>query len=321
MFLVVGAGLTGATIAQQLHENNKEVMVIEKLPHIGGLCYEINGIHKYGPHIFHTNNDKVWKYLSNFTDWIDYIHTAKTEVDNKLLPLPANLETLIELFGDSFIYDDFQKLPNKLFKKLYEGYSKKQWGEWFESLDSEVWNRIPIRLNNDDRYFTDKYQALPKYGYTEMIDNMLKDIPIKLNTDHLEGKWEHIFYTGTIDGYYNHKLGNLPYRSLKFKEDKQTKLLTSDLKTPDINIPYTRSIDYRYITGAEIVIREYPTSEGLEMYPIPTQQNKELFDKYNSIKHNNITFCGRLGKYCYFNMDAAVEDALKIVNSYLKLEK
>jgi UDP-galactopyranose mutase len=359
-YLIVGAGFAGATIAERIASVlNKTVLVIDKRLHIGGNAYDYfdeNGIliHKYGPHIFHTNSEKIYSYLSKFTKWRNYQHRVLASVDGRLVPIPINLDTINQLYGTAYNSGELQeffdkvsdrnitvnnsrdvivqKVGEELYDKFFKNYTKKQWDLWPEELDSSVCARIPIRVNRDDRYFTDKYQVMPKDGYTKLFENMLNhpNIKIMLNTTFGEIKekikYEKLVFTGPVDEFFNHCYGALPYRSLKFSKDVHDKEFIQAVGT--INYPndydYTRITEMKHLTGQDhkktAVIYEYPTSEGDPYYPIPTQESQEIYIKYKDLaeKESEVIFTGRLGSYKYYNMDQVVGQALQIFEYKMK---
>lgn len=351
-FVIVGCGLSGATSARILAESNKKILIIDRRNHIAGNTYDFFNeygilVHKYGPHIFHTNEREVWKFLSRFTKWREYQHKVQTFVNGKFVPMPINLETINAIYNtqfnsfelakflDSLAVKDIEinnskdvivnKIGEELYKLLFEGYTKKQWDLYPYELDKEVISRIPVRTNNDTRYFTDKYQGIPLNGYTNMIQNMLnhQNIKIMLNTDfkeiNSEIQYNKLIFTGCIDEYFDYKYGNLPYRCLEFT----TETYDCEQYQPVgvINYPndyeYTRITEYKHFTGQisnkTTIMKEYSKSDGDPYYPIPQAKNKELYIKYKNEadKMNNIYFLGRLGTYNYMNMDKVVLESIK----------
>ncbi len=312
-------------------------------------AYDANGIliHKYGPHIFHTSSTDVVAYLSKFTAWREYEHRVLASVDGRLVPIPINLDTINTLYDmhlDEAGMKDFlaqrtvqvnpirtsediviSRVGRELYEKFFRNYTRKQWGLDPSQLDAAVAGRIPVRFNRDDRYFTDSFQAMPQRGYTRMFERMLDHplITIKLGVDfadvaslYPEAK---VIYTGPIDEYFGFKFGPLPYRSLDFKHE------TFDQEhfqsAPVINYPndqeYTRVTEFKYLTGQvhrkTSIVYEYPKSSGDPYYPIPRPENAALFAKYRDLadREPDVTFCGRLANYKYFNMDQVVAQALK----------
>lgn len=353
-YVIVGAGFAGSVLAERIANIlNKKVLMIEKRNHIGGNAYDYfneDGIlvHKYGPHIFHTNNKEVWDYISKFTDWYYYQHRVLAYVDGLTVPMPINLDTINMLYNFNYtsneIKDYFEsikcnkenilnsedmvitKIGNELYEKFFKNYTKKQWDLYPSELEPEVIARIPIRNNRDDRYFTDKYQGIPKYGYNKIFENLLtnKNIHILLNTDFKDViddiEYENLIYTGPIDYFFNYKYGKLPYRSLRFEFETLECEKFQEVGT--VNYPndydFTRITEFKYLTGQKhhktTIVREYPTSEGEPYYPIPQKKNIEQYKLYEeeAQKLKNVFFIGRLANYKYYNMDKVVEEALKL---------
>lgn len=361
--LIVGAGLTGATFAERLSTKHGEtVLIIDKRPHIAGNAYdEYNdaGIleHRYGPHIFHTNSANIWNYLSQFTSWRKYHHKVVASIEGQLVPVPVNLNTINALFGGRFAQEVERKLITAygygsripilklleardqelrflsefIYQNVFLGYTKKQWGMLPEDLSPSVTARVPIVISRDDRYFQDRYQAMPARGYTHMVQQMLASNKIKilLNTDWREVKsqvsYRRLVFTGPIDEYFEYKYGALPYRSLSF--EMQTYASEDAQGSAVINYPneydYTRVTELKKITGQyhrqTTTITEYPTTyeigRNVPYYPIPTDENRKLFTTYEQEADaiaGRVIFAGRLADYQYYNMDQAVARALSI---------
>lgn len=353
-YLIVGAGFAGSVIAERLaSELGKKVLVVDKRNHIGGNaydCYDDAGIliHKYGPHIFHTNSREVFEYLSNFTEWRPYEHRVRASVDGQLVPMPINLDTINTLYGlklTSFELEEFfakvaekkeyirtsedvvvSKVGRELYEKFFRNYTRKQWGIDPSELDKSVTARVPTRTNRDDRYFTDTYQAMPLYGYTRMFEKMLShpNIKIMLNTDYREIQdvipYGEMIYTGPVDAFFEYRYGKLPYRSLDFKHE--TLNTPVHQSAPVVNYPnehlYTRCTEFKYLTGQEhlktSIVYEYPQAEGDPYYPVPRPENAELYKKYKELADSTpgVYFVGRLATYKYYNMDQCVAQALTI---------
>ena len=351
-YLIVGAGFAGSVLAERLaNGSGKKVLICDKRPHIAGNaydCYNNDGIliHKYGPHIFHTNSRDVFDYLSRFTEWRHYEHRVLASVDGMLLPIPINLDTINKLYGlnlTSFEMVDFLKnlgekrdhirtsedvvvstVGQELYEKFFRNYTRKQWGLDPSELDASVTARVPTRTTRDDRYFTDSYQAMPKYGYTRMFENLLDspNIKIALNCDYREliedVKFKEMIYTGPVDEFFDYRYGKLPYRSLEFKHE------THDAETfqpaPVVNYPneqaFTRVTEFKYLTGQEhkktSIVYEYPQAEGDPYYPVPRKENAEIYNKYKLLAdaRADVHFVGRLATYKYYNMDQIVAQAL-----------
>lgn len=360
-YLIVGAGFAGAVLAERLANHaGKKVLIVDKRNHIGGNTYDHYNkegilIHKYGPHIFHTNSREIYDYLGQFTTWRPYEHRVLASVDGMLVPIPINLNTINQLYGlglCSHEVDDFlkskaehkeriltsedvvvSKVGRELYEKFFKGYTRKQWDLDPSELDASVTARIPVRNNRDDRYFTDKYQGMPLHGYTRMFENMLShsNIKILLNTDYKEIQdmipYREMIYTGPIDYYFDYCYGKLPYRSLEFRfETIETEFCqaTGTVNYPNEH-PYTRSTEFKYLTGQKhsktTVVYEYPLAEGDPYYPVPRPENAELYRKYQALAlgMKRVHFTGRLATYKYYNMDQVVAQSLtlykKIISS------
>jgi UDP-galactopyranose mutase len=353
-YLVVGAGFAGATIAERLAAHaGKSVLICDKRPHIGGNAYDQFDdagvlIHKYGPHIFHTNSHEVFSYLSRFTAWRPYQHRVRASVDGQLVPIPINLDTINQLYGTTFTSFELEgffasmaeerkpartsedvivgKVGRELYEKFFRNYTRKQWGLDPSELDASVTARVPVRTNRDDRYFTDTYQAMPLQGYTRMFERMLShpNIRILLNADYREIKsmipHRHLIYTGPVDEYFDYCFGRLPYRSLRF--EWQTHDVAVAQPAPVINYPndhlYTRVTEFKYLSGQEhpktTLVYEYPTDQGDPYYPVPTPENAALYARYQEMADatSDVVFLGRLGTYKYYNMDQVVAQALAV---------
>jgi len=315
-YLIVGAGFAGSVVAERLaRDAGKKVLVVEKRNHIGGNAYDHfdkEGIlvHKYGPHIFHTNSREVYDYLGQFTQWRPYEHRVLASVDGTLVPMPINLTTINKLYGlhlsnaevDAFLKSKAEdihpvrtsedvvlgKVGKELYEKFFKGYTKKQWGVYPSELDASVTSRIPVRSNCDDRYFTDTYQAMPLHGYTRMFEKMLShpNIKVMLNCDYKEIEniipHEKMIYTGPVDYFFNYCYGKLPYRSLEFKFetiDNEYYQPTATVNYPNEH-PYTRITEFKYLTGQKhhktSIVYEFPQAEGDPYYPVPQPENAEL---------------------------------------------
>jgi UDP-galactopyranose mutase len=355
-YLVVGAGFAGSVIAERLaSQHGARILLIDRRDHVGGNAYDEKdeaGIlyHKYGPHIFHTNSDMVVDYLSQFTEWRPYEHRVRASVRDRLVPIPINRTTLNNLFGLNLQTEEeaeaylasraepvdeirtsedvvINAVGRELYELFFQGYTRKQWGLDPSELDKQVTSRIPTRTNTDDRYFTDKFQAMPLNGYTAMFERML-DHPLidkSLGTDFRDLKprafelADHIIYTGPIDEYFDYRFGQLPYRSLKFDHrtlDQQWFQEVAVVNYPSPDVPYTRISEYKHLTGQEhprtTITYEYPSAEGDPYYPIPRSENQELFKRYEALADatGDVTFVGRLATYRYYNMDQIVGQAL-----------
>jgi len=354
-YLIVGAGFSGVVSARLLAEKGKKVLVVDKRNHIGGNCYDYydeNGIlvHKYGPHIFHTDNKEVWSFLSRFTKWYLYQHKVLSYVNGMLVPMPINVDTINKLYGTNYschnideFYDGVKvnnikvenardmvisKVGEELYNMFFKGYTRKQWGVSPEELEKEVTARIPTRSNREDRYFTNVYQGMPANGYTKLFEDMLchENIHVMLNTDYKfiknEIKYESLIYTGCADEFFDYKFGKLPYRSIKFEFETLNKEYYQPVGT--VNYPndydFTRITEFKHLTGQKTdkttIMREYSSAEGEPYYPVPQKKNQELYLKYEkeATKLSNVYFLGRLGQYKYMNMDVVIEEAINLVH-------
>ncbi|MBD1933565.1 MULTISPECIES: UDP-galactopyranose mutase [Cyanophyceae] len=364
-YLIVGAGFAGSVLAERLaSQAGKKILIVDKRSHIGGNAYDHYNdegilVHKYGPHIFHTNSRQVFEYLSNFTEWRSYEHRVLASVDGQLVPIPINLDTVNKLYGlnlTSFQLEEFfasvaekkeyirtsedvvvSKVGRELYEKFFRGYTRKQWDLDPSELDKSVTARVPTRTNRDDRYFTDTYQAMPLHGYTRMFEKMLShpNIKIMLNTDYREIQqimpYREMIYTGPVDAYFDFRYGKLPYRSLEFKHETLNQ--PNYQPTGTVNYPneqlYTRITEFKYLTGQEhpktSLVYEYPRAEGDPYYPVPRPENAEVYKKYKELADATpgVHFVGRLATYKYYNMDQVVAQALSIhekISTKLPLE-
>lgn len=353
-YLIVGAGFAGSVLAERLARgSNKKVLICDRRNHIGGNAYDHYNeagilVHKYGPHIFHTNSREVFEYLSRFTDWRPYQHRVRASVDGQVVPLPINLDTINTLYGlnlTSFEVEEFfqkaaepcdeirtsedvvvSRVGRELYEKFFRNYTRKQWGLDPSELDASVTARVPTRNNRDDRYFTDTYQAMPLHGYTRLFENMLDhpNIKIMLNCDYREIEKElpyrEMIYTGPVDAYFDFRYGKLPYRSLEFKHETHDVAVFQ--QAPVVNYPnehlYTRVTEFKYLTGQEhnktSIVYEFPRDEGDAYYPVPRKQNAELYARYQALAQaaHGVHFVGRLATYKYYNMDQIVAQALTV---------
>lgn len=373
--IVVGAGFSGAVMAERFaSQQHKKVLVLEQRPHIAGNCYDYcddSGItvHHYGPHLFHTNKEQVWQYLSQFTKWTPYEHKVLGSIDGKLVPIPFNLNTLYQLYPDdqaqeieALLVEQYgaggkvpilelrkshsgtlQQLAELVYQKFFVNYTTKQWGCSPEDISPEVTARVPIVISRDDRYFHDKYQAIPSQGYTQLIANILKhdNIEVRLNTDatslirlndatkSVEFKGQafngKLVFTGMLDQLFDYSEGELPYRSLQFDFQR---LDTKEFQpNTTVNYPnehaYTRITEFKHIlkqrSAQTVIVKEYPQdydrhdlAKNVPYYPIFNEDNQQKFDGYKKrlAGFKNIISAGRLADYKYYNMDDAVGNAL-----------
>jgi UDP-galactopyranose mutase len=354
-YLVVGAGFAGSVIAERLaRDAGKKVLVCDRRPHVAGNAYDHPDaagvlVHKYGPHIFHTNSKEIFEYLSQFTEWRQYEHRVRAFVDGQLLPIPINLDTINRLYGKNLdsagleaffasVREPVEKIQTsedvvvntvgrELYEKFFRGYTRKQWGLDPSELSSQVTARIPTRTNRDDRYFTDSYQAMPLHGFTRMFENMVdhENITLQLGVDYRDLKkdvpYREMIYTGPIDEFFEFRYGVLPYRSLEFRHETHDMEKFQDapvVNYPDENVPHTRITEFKYLTGQQhaktSIVYEYPRAEGDPYYPIPRPQNAEINAKYQALVNDTpgLYFVGRLASYKYYNMDQVVGASLTL---------
>jgi len=357
--LIIGAGISGSVLAERYASMGKKVLIIEKRNHIAGNCYDYvddNGIlvSKYGAHLFHTNDEMVWRYVNNYSQWYPWEHKVIARVDNKTVPIPVNITTVNELFNCNITTEQemaqwleenrtpiavptngeeavLNRVGPVLYEKMFKHYTKKQWDKYPAELDASVLDRIPVRTNYDDRYFTDTYQALPKGGYTELFRNILNhsNIEILLDTDYFDVKdhykgYEKLFYTGAIDRFFDFKhslLEKLEYRSINFVSETINQPFfqeNSVVNYPGTEVDFTRIIEYKHFGNQNsektTIVREFTVDEGEPYYPVPNPRNQEIYNKYKleTEKLFDIHFVGRLANYKYFNMDQAFKNALDL---------
>ena len=351
-YLIVGAGFAGCVLAERLATQlGKKILLIDRRSHIAGNAFDgVDGhgirIHYYGPHLFHTNDENIIKYLSQFTSWYPYEHRVLASVNGSLVPMPVNRTTVNTLFGLNFTTDnevreyferEKESIPfirnsedvvvskggRRLYDLLYKGYTTKHWGIEPNHLSPSVCGRLPIRVNTDDRYFDDRYQMMPQNGYTEMFKKMIAQpsISVELNTEYNDvpsGTFNRLIFTGPIDEYFLHSFGALPYRSLEFEFETHEKEFVQTVA--QVNYPndfdYTRSVEFKHITGQHhtktTLAKEYSCEVGDPYYPVPNDENAALYKLYaaEAEKLKTVHFVGRLATYRYYNMDQVVAQAL-----------
>lgn len=359
--LIIGAGISGAVLAERYASIGKKVLIIEKRNHIAGNCYDYideNGIlvSKYGAHLFHTNEESVWSYVNTFSDWYPWEHKVIARVDGKTVPIPVNITTVNELFDANISTEDemknwldtnrqpFDKAANGeeavlnrvgpvLYEKMFKHYTKKQWDKYPAELDASVLDRIPVRTNYDDRYFSDNHQALPVGGYTQLFEKMLNhpNIDILLESDYFDIKdqykgYEKLFYTGPVDRFFDFKHSlreKLEYRSINFVSetvDAEFFQENSVVNYPGTEVDFTRIIEYKHFGNQKsdktTVVKEFTVDEGEPYYPVPNPRNQEIYTRYKeeADKLTDVHFVGRLANYKYFNMDQAFKNALDLFN-------
>jgi UDP-galactopyranose mutase len=353
--MIVGAGFAGSVLAERLaSQRGDSVVVVDRRSHIAGNAYDRYDdagilIHQYGPHIFHTNSEAVFDYLSRFTDWRPYEHRVRAHVGGKLVPIPINRTTLNEVYGlhlkteadaERFLSARAEPIANvrtsedvvlskvgrDLYDKFFRGYTRKQWGLDPSALDKSVTARVPTRFCTDDRYFGDKYQAMPACGFTRMFERLLchRKIKLLLNCEFAEARHQvphrRIIFTGPIDEFFEYRFGKLPYRSLRFRHE--THPIEWKQPVAVVNYPgleaHTRITEYKHLTGQvhpqTSISYEFSSAEGDPYYPIPRSENQELYRRYEQLARTtrDVFFSGRLGTYMYYNMDQVVGQSLAL---------
>lgn len=361
---IVGAGFSGAVIARELAQKDHIVTVFESRGQVGGNSYSYvdkdTGItvHKYGPHIFHTDNQRAWEYITHFCTMMPYINRVKSTVGGKVYSLPINLHTINQFFdkamspneAKSFVATlsdltidepaNFEEqalklLGSGLYEAFFKGYTIKQWGVDPKSLPASILKRLPVRFNYDDNYFAHKYQGMPKDGYTDIVSGMLNhtNISVKLNTffsKDMIDEFEHVFYSGPIDAFFDYELGRLGYRTLDFVMEKADGDFQgcAVMNYGDENVLYTRISEHKHFTPWEkheqtLYFKEYSrlcTQNDIPYYPIRQTQEQEMLRQYISKANNEtkVTFVGRLGTYRYLDMDVTIKEALEVADLFLE---
>ena len=351
-WLVVGAGFAGAVLAERLaSQRGERVLVIDRRDHVAGNAYDHLDaagvlVHRYGPHIFHTNAEPVFAHLSRFTAWRPYEHRVLGSVDGQLVPIPINLDTVNRLYGLDLGPEELERwfaaraepvacvrtsedvivsrIGRELYEKFFQGYTRKQWGLDPSELDRAVTARLPVRTDRDDRYFTDRFQAMPRDGYTRMFERMLDHpgITVRLGTDYGDlgpaTRFRRLVWTGPVDEFFGFRFGKLPYRSLRFRHETLAQERFQSVGT--VNYPqdrdYTRVSEYKHMTGqvhpCTSITYEYPADAGDPYYPVPRPDNQALYRRYEALADAtpDTWFVGRLATYRYLNMDQVVGQAL-----------
>jgi UDP-galactopyranose mutase len=356
-FLIVGSGLFGSVCAYELTKKGKKCLIIDKRTNVGGNCYTENindiHVHKYGAHIFHTNDKDIWDYINQFAKFRNFINTPIANYKGELYSLPFNMWTFNKLWGvtspddaKKIIEDQkFKGIPKNLeeqalsmvgkdvYDKLIKGYTEKQWNRSAKDLPTSIIKRIPIRFNWDNNYFNDLYQGIPIGGYTQIFEKMLDGIDLELGVDffdkrdHWESISESIIYTGPIDKFFDYKFGRLEYRSLFWK----TEVINSDnfqgnavINYTDYNIPYTRILEHKWFDNQNqkntIISYEYPTdyvNNNEPYYPIRDDINTSIYEKYlnESKTLTNYIFGGRLATYAYYDMHQVIAQAIQKIKN------
>ena len=349
-YLIVGAGLYGSIVANELKKSGKTGIVIDQRDHIGGNCFtqSIDGInvHKYGPHIFHTDNLSVWNYIQKFCDFNHFSYRPRVNYKGKIYSFPINLLTFQQVYGISspaevqklleeirIFHEDpknmeewmLDQIGPDLYKIFIEGYTTKQWGRSPKELPASIVKRIPIRLTFDDNYYNHPYQGIPVGGYTQIFEKLLNGIDVRLNHNYFDNKEffdslaKNVIYTGPIDRFYNYEFGKLEYRSLDFK----TELLdipdfqgVAGVNYTDLDVPYTRIVEHKHFEFGKqnhtIITKEYSKSLGDPYYPINDGRNQKIYEVYRSksVENPKFNFGGRLAEYKYYDMHQIISQAL-----------
>ena len=359
-YLIVGAGLYGAIFAREMTDLGKKVLVIDKRDHIAGNIYteSVEGInvHKYGAHIFHTNDKRVWEYVGRFAEFNRYTNSPVANYNGELYSLPFNMYTFNKMWGVVTPEEAAAKIEEQraaagiteprnleeqaislvgtdIYEKLIKGYTMKQWGRPCTELPSFIIKRLPVRLTFDNNYFNALYQGIPMGGYTKMIETMLSGIEVRLSTDFLADREalsasaKRIVFTGPIDAFFDFKYGPLEYRSVRFETeilDKPNFQGNAVVNYTDSETPFTRIIEHKFFEfGTQektVISREYSSAwkPGDEpYYPVNDDKNSELYAKYKALAdESGVIFGGRLGEYKYYDMDVVVGKALDAVEKY-----
>lgn len=363
-YLIVGAGLFGATFAYEASKKGKKCLVIDRRNHIGGniYCENINGInvHKYGAHIFHTSDKEIWKYVNQFCEFNNYVNSPIANYKGELYNMPFNMNTFSKLWGvvtpdeakakieeqkEKYGTEDPQNLEEQaislvgkdIYEKLVKEYTEKQWGRDCKELPAFIIKRLPVRFTFNNNYFNDRYQGIPIGGYNVIIEKMLENCDVETGVDYLKEKEkynklaEKILYTGMIDEYFDYKLGNLEYRSLKFENevlpDVDNYQGVSVVNYTSHNEKYTRMIEHKHFEFNDckgtVITKEYPMTWKLgdeAYYPVNDEKNTALFEKYKELanKEENVIFGGRLGNYKYYDMDKVIKVALETAKQFIQ---
>jgi UDP-galactopyranose mutase len=356
-YLIVGSGLFGSVCAHELNKQGKKVLVIDKREHIGGNIYTKNNdgihVHKYGAHIFHTNDKKIWDYVNSFVEFNRYTNSPLANYKGQLLNLPFNMNTFYQLWGTKTPQEAKDKIEEQrsemkgkepsnleeqaislvgrdIYEKLIKGYTEKQWGRDCKELPAFIIRRLPVRFTYDNNYFSDRYQGVPIGGYTKLIEKMLAGIEVRLNEDFIVARdaytklADKVIYTGPLDEYFDNRLGKLEYRSLEFKSkvlQKENFQGNAVVNYTERDVPFTRIIEHKHFdpvdTPHTVITEEYPTEwkEGDEpYYPINDDKNMELFKKYRQLaKTEDVIFGGRLAEYKYYDMHQVIRSALNLL--------
>lgn len=358
-YLIVGSGIYGAVFAREMTSAGAKCLVVDKRKHIGGNCYTSNihgiNVHEYGPHIFHTSNDKIWDYVNKFAKFNHFVNRPKILYHGNLYSFPINLFTLYQLWGVKTPIEASKKLESirvkienptnleewvlsqvgeEIYEKFIYGYTTKQWGKNPKELPSSIIKRLPIRLSFDDNYFEDKYQGIPIGGYTQIFEKLLKDIPVELEVnylkdrEHLDSLADRVVYTGAIDEFFDYEFGVLEWRSLKFEQEV---LDMSDfqgnaiINYTELDVPYTRICEHKHFEFGNqertVITKEYPQTwdkSKEKYYPVNDEKNNDLYKKYKSkIDTSKYIFGGRLADYKYYDMHQVIGSSLNKVKQII----
>jgi UDP-galactopyranose mutase len=358
-YLIVGSGFFGSICAYELNKKGYKVCVIESRNHIGGNCYTSNkdgiNIHDYGPHIFHTSNKKVWKWINQFVKFNNFTLRPVANYKGEIYSLPFNMWTFSKIFGTAFPHEAKSKIEQEgkdiedpknfeeqaiklvgktVYEKLIKGYTEKQWRKDAKDLPKEIIQRLPVRFTYNNNYFNDKYQGIPIGGYTQIFEQLLKGIDVRLNTDFFKDtlpNYKKLIYTGPIDRYFNYKHGELEYKTTKFKHKKlnvNNYQGTVMMNFTDKEVPYTRIIEHKHFEGIDSdctwITYEYPepynkTKEPY--YPVNDKKNTQKYFKYKeeANKLKNVYFGGRLAEYKYYDMHQVISSALNFIKFLSKI--
>jgi UDP-galactopyranose mutase len=362
-FLIVGSGLFGAVFAHEAHKIGKTCLVIDKRSHVGGNVYCENregiNVHKYGAHIFHTNDKPIWDYVNSFVEFNRYTNSPLAVYKGEQYNLPFNMNTFYQLWRVRTPAEAKEKIQEQIahlgikepqnleeqalslvgtdiYEKLIKGYTEKQWGRLATELPAFIIKRLPVRFTYDNNYFNDKYQGIPIGGYNRLVEGLLKNIEVKLDTDYFESReyWNNVaqkvVFTGKIDQYYDYRFGQLEYRSLRFDHEvHETDNYQGNavVNYTEREVPYTRIIEHKHFEfGTQpktVITKEYPsewTAEKEPYYPVNDAKNSELFKKYHqlALAETDVIFGGRLAEYKYYDMHQVVGSALKKAKDHLK---
>jgi len=364
---IVGAGFSGAVIARALAEAGIAVDVFDSRSHVAGNCHTERDadtgvmVHKYGPHIFHTDNERVWAYLNRYTRFMPYTNRVKTTSQGRVFTLPINLLTINQFFGKTFSPKEAKafieskadlsiKEPQnfeeqalrfvgqELYEAFFKGYTEKQWGCHPTQLPASILKRLPVRFNYDDNYFNHPHQGMPEHGYTAIVEQILDHALIDVKLGHFFQKsqrqaYRHVFYSGPIDAWFDHELGHLGYRTLDFKEIRAEGDFQgcAVMNYGDADVPYTRIAEHKYFSPWEthentVCFEEYSRAceaGDIPYYPIRLVEEKTMLSQYIRLaeQEENISFIGRLGTYRYLDMDVTIGEALKTASEFLPLFK